>query len=328
MFKKTAACVRHSILCLVLTSPLVHAASPVPAKKSAAAVHQLIRRLAVFPFLAPQELKASSEEAWWQARDELVKTRRYLVASKQFLTKSEAFQARRELEPADAILLGKLLDAHALIAGYLEGRTFIMIAYDASNGIPLWRRELPLLLSLPVQEQLAGAARRLVRDFIASAPYQGFQIVDPVIGTPVYEEGAGKFADIDVGSATDIQPGDSAQWIRLENQSLEPLFQGGGQMQAFAEGRVVKVDQGIATVELLRIDKSRAIKEYDLIRFPREFERLQDQFAIRTGSRSSVSPELLALEAAPLEAAIKERRPLVAVASWVGSVAAFLLLAF
>jgi hypothetical protein len=88
------------------------------------------------------------------------------------------------------------------------------------------------------------------------------------------------------------------------------------------------VEPGLATVEILRLEKGRALKEFDLVRLPREQERLAQLYSIQTGLRTALSPELLSPEAAPMENMVKERRPLATVASWVGSVAAFLLLAF
>ena len=321
-----------SIVAVGLLAPAATAAPPTagagPAALPDGLSHQLARRIVVFPIEAPKELAAAADDAWWQMREELTKNRRFLVASKQFLLKSDAFQARSSLEPADAILLGKLLDAHALITARLDGRTLTLSAYDGSNGVTLWRREHRLLPSAALREQLASAARKVIDDFVASSPYQGFQVVDPLYGAPVFREKDRKLAEVDLGSATGAQVGDDVQWIRLSNENLKPLFQGGGKMTVFAEGRISKVEQGIATVELLRLAKGQAIKEFDLVRLPREYERLQKLYAIQDGLRTSLSPELVALEAAPLELVVKERRPLATVASWVGSIAALLLLAF
>lgn len=318
------------LLATALYAPFAAEAKALKRQKASTATtlaHQLIRRIAMFPIDAPKELAKAADDAWWEAREELTKSRRFLVASKQFLLKSEAYQPRGALEPADAILLGKLLDAHALITSRLEGRRLFMAAYDGSNGIVLWERDYPLHPSIAAQEQLASAIRKVASDFLAAFPYQAFQIVDPIVGVPVYDEGDMKVAQIEVG-AGGAQVGDTAQWIRVESQSLQPLFQGGAKIDAFAEGRVIKVDQGVASVELLRIEKGRSIKEFDLVRLPREYERQQAQFAIQDGLRTGLSADLLAPEAAPMERAIRERRPLAAVASWVASAAAFLLLAF
>lgn len=302
--------------------------------------HQLIRRMVVFPVktetdpgTGPRDLKALIpaavvEEAWWQVREELTDSRRFLVASKQFLIKSDVYQARGRLEPADAVILGKLLDAHALVTMQLKGRLLTMQVSDGGNGLPLWQKDLMMHPSITVSDQLSAAARRLIGDFIASVPYQGFTHVDPLIGRAVFEEGDVLLVQIDVGVGTQIQPGDPVQWTRVVGTTVQPLFQGGARINVFAEGRVVKVDQGIATVELLRATRADDIKEFSLVRLPREFERLQAQFLIQEDVRGRLSMELAAPEMSPMEQVKRERRPLATTMSWVSSLAAFLLLAF
>ena len=307
-------------------SPVLNAPPPTSAEQRVQ--HRLIRRLVVFPFEAPVEHAVSAQDAWWQTREELTRSPRFLVASKQYVVKSDNFIARGTLEPADVILLGKLLDAHAIVTGRLDGRKLAMKAYDSSNGVLLWRQDYQLHPSIAIQDQLPSAARKVIADFIASVPYQAFQIVDPLIGAAMYEEGNLKLAQIDVGISGGAQINDPVQWIRIDSESFKPLFQGGARIDAFAEGKIVKIERGIATVEMMRMEKGSSIREYDLVRLPREYDRLQQQFAIQEGLRSSPAPGLLAPEAAPMEAMIKERRPLAAVISWVASVAAFLLLAF
>ena len=160
--------------------------------------HQLIRRMVVFPVKSDPTLQASVEDAWWQAREELTRSRRFLVASKQFLIKSDVFLPRGELEPADSIILGKLLDAHGLVTLQLVERRLQMNVYDSSNGVLLWTKSVPLHPSLTVQDQLPALAKRVVADFVSSIPYQGFTIVDSLIGRALYEEGSAKLAQVDL----------------------------------------------------------------------------------------------------------------------------------
>ena len=235
--------------------------------------HQLLRRVVVFPIKVegeqPPQLRAvqskdietAADDAWWQVREELTASRRFLVASKQFLVKSDVFAPRGELQPADTVILGKLLDAHALITGQLKGRILSMQAYDGSNGVVLWRKESTMHPSLKVSDQFAATARKLINDFIASIPYQGFQQVDPLIGKPLYEEGDVTVAQVDVGVSSKVAAGDPVQWIKVTAFNASPLFQGGAKITVFAEGRVLKLDQGIATVEVLRATKINEIKE-------------------------------------------------------------------
>lgn len=291
--------------------------------------HQLIRRLAVFPLKTDSDRAKAVEEAWWQTREALAGTRRFLVASKQFMVKNEAFQPRSTLEAADAIVLGRLLDAHALITGELNGRTLTMTVYDAANGFVLWSKSTELKQTAAASNQLPTAAKRLIGDFIASVPYQAFQIIDPLIGRPTYSDGSLTLAQVDVGVAGTAQVGDAVQWVRISYESNAPIFQGGGKVTAIAEGRVVKVSQGIATVEMTRAIRRDLIKEFSLVRLPREFERLQAKFAINDNEvKSTTDLTLLSPEAAPMETIRKERKPLLTTGSVIASIAAFLLLAF
>jgi len=135
-------------------------------------------------------------------------------------------------------------------------------------------------------------------------------------------------AQVDVGLGAQVQPGDPAQWVKMVGTAVAPLFQGGARVNVFAEGRVVKVEQGIATVELLRASRIDDIKEFSLVRLSREFERLQAQGLIKEGVRGHLGAEIAAPEISPMERVSRERRPLATTMSWVGSLAAFLLLAF
>ena len=68
-------------------------------------------------------------------------------------------------------------------------------------------------------EETLNAALKLIQDFVASVPYQGFQIVDPLIAKPVFEEGRAMFAKVEVGKDAQIQKGDPVQWIRLSGST-------------------------------------------------------------------------------------------------------------
>lgn len=318
------------ILFLVVPAASAHAQSSGRSFESPSNqfTHQLIRRMVVFPVKADPTLQASVEDAWWQAREELTRSRRFLVASKQFLVKSDVFFPRGELEPADSIILGKLLDAHGLVTLQLIDRRLQMNVFDSSNGVLLWTKSVPLHPSLTVQDQLPSIAKRVVADFVASIPYQGFTITDSLIGRALYEEGSAKLAQVDLGITTGAQLGDLVQWVKLTNANAAPLFQGGGKLTIFAEGKIVRLNQGIATVEVTRAVSPRNIVEYSLVRVPREAERLQTEFSISEAPKTTLTAELVSPETGPMEQLSRERRPLTATLSFVGSIAAFLLLAF
>ena len=289
--------------------------------------HQLIRRLVVFPIKADPALNQVVEDAWWQAREELTRSRRFLVASKQFLIKSDVFTPRGELEPADSIILGKLLDAHGLITLQLIERRLVMNVYDGSNGLLLWSKSVPLHPSLTVQDQLPTLARKIMADFVASIPYQGFTIVDSLIGQALYEEGQSRLSQVDLGITTGAHLGDLVQWVRIVANASMPLFQGGAKETIYAEGKIVHIDQGIAIVEVTRATSPKSIVEYSLVRVPREAERLQNEYTISEAPKTTLSAELVSPEANPMSQTAIEKRPLVTTLSFVGSIAAFLLLA-
>ncbi len=304
------------------------AISWVPTAADAQIDHQLIRRVAVFPLKVAKELEPAGEEAWWQTRDQLSRNRRFLVASQQFLVKSDAFQPRGDLEAADAVILGKLLDAHALITLQINDRRLVMTVYDGGVGVVLWKKAVSLHPSLTVRDQLPQMARRIVDDFSANVPYQGFTAVDSLIGQPVYEEGDVKLAQVDLGVQTGVQVGDLVQWIRLTSTNAAALFQGGAKTTVFAEGKIVKIDQGIGTVEILRATGVKDIKAFSLVRVPREAERLAKEYTISDMPRTTLTAELVAPELSPMEELARERKPLITTMSFIASIVGYLLLAF
>jgi hypothetical protein len=290
--------------------------------------HLLIRQVAVFPLLAPKEFSTPAEDAWWQAREELTKSHRFLVASKQFLLKNDVFQPRGDLDPADAIILGKVLDAHALITLQLKDKNLTMTVYDGGLGTVLWQKSVALHASLVVADQLAQMSKRIMDDFIASIPYQGFTVIDSLVGQPIFEEGDVNLAEIDIGANSGALIGDVVQWIHVLPIGPGALFQDGGKTTVFAEGKIAKLDQNSATVEIIRASNLKEIKENSLVRLPREAEHLQAEYTIHDNVKTTLTAELVAPEMSPMEKVAKERRPLITTLSFIASAAAFLLLAF
>lgn len=305
-------------LCLIFTAN----------SKAVEIEHQLVRRLVVFPFQVPSRLVPKADEAWWQVRQELTQNQIFLLASKQFLSKNEVFQARGELQPGDAILLGKLLDAHALVTGRLDGHRLTLSVYDASFGLLLWQNYLILQVSRPIEDQIVETSKRLIRDFVASIPYQGFQVIDSLRGKATFEDADEVRTEVQIGSQSQIQIGDIVQWIHLYHKTTNALFQGGGETKAFAEGKVVLIDKGIATIQVIRATHLNDIKEYTLVRFPKESERIKLDLAIKETLPGRLSTTFVVSNLEKMKAVAKERRPLVTTLSFVGSITAILLLAF
>lgn len=291
--------------------------------------HILVRRVTVFPVKANKEFSKVAEDAWWQIRETLTENQRFLVASRNFLVQRDVFVGRDELSPADAILLGKLLDANAMVTTFLNDRTLSMRVYEGEYGRLLWSQDLNLHPSLPVSEQIVGAGKKLIYDFIASIPYQGFVVVDPLNRTAVYKEGDKYLAKVFIGLGSELQVGDKVQMIRVYHDSIRPLFGPETVPEIFAEGHAVSLERDTAVVELDRLAKSSEIKEFTLVRLPKEFSRLRDAYAmnrsqaIRPGSGDFFAPEVT-----PLQEEIAERKPLVTALAFIGNLAVFLLLAF
>ncbi|MCB0363819.1 MAG: hypothetical protein H6624_15965 [Bdellovibrionaceae bacterium] len=298
------------------------------AENSGPVEHPLLRRITVFPLQADNSLTKATEEAWWQVRESLTENRRFLVASKNFLIQKDVYQPRGELSPADAIILGKLLDAHALVVTYLKAKTLYMKVYEGDYGRLLWHHEFRLQPSIPVARQIPGAAKKLILDFIASIPYQGFVVVDSLIGKPVYSEKDKYLVKIDVGENSLIETGDQVQLVRVFSDNLRPLFIDGATSEIFAEGRVVAANRNVVTVEVLRATKLAEIKEMSLVRLPRELKRLRQSYALRQSTRTGFDPEIMAPGMTSVDKEIAEKKPLVTSISFIVNLAAWLILAF
>lgn len=288
--------------------------------------HEVVRRVSVFPMTAPAEYLDAADKAWWAVREELTSKARFLVASTQFLKQKDVYQARSELSPADAITLGSVLDANALVTLILQDRKMTMFVYDGEYGRTLWRMTASLNPAVPVPDQLTSVAQKLTQDFIASIPYQGFVITDPIIGKPVYKERKKTLVKVDVGLNSQVNVGDPVQLVRVETVNLQPLFLDGGRVEVFAEGHVVQVDRKSVVVEIERSSKDN-IEELAAVRFPKELARLQEQLHLKDRLKT-VNSNVLATEMNPTQERVREYKPLVLAVTFIANLAAFLLLAF
>lgn len=288
----------------------------------------VIRRIVIFPIQAPEEFTSAAEDAWWDVRERLTANKRFLLASKYFMQKKDVFQPRGALTPADAIILGKLLDAHALVATFMVKNTLKMVVYSGEDGSVFWRQQLQLHQSVRLGKQLSKAAVSLVNDFVASFPYQGVQIVDPLVGQPTFDENGRTFAKVEVGAKTKIMEGDQVQWVRMTRVNLEPLFAEGGRLTVFAEGRVLRLEGIHAIVEVLRAKNVQQISEGDLLRFPIELKHLKDDLALEEELQRKIEPEFISSDIATLSSQRNKDRPLASSLAWISGILAYLLLAF
>ncbi len=287
--------------------------------------HEVVRRLAFFPFETDEEYKKEAESGWASAREFLMDTKRFYVASKKLMIQKDVYQPRHTIINTDAILLGKLLDADCIVSTFVTKTEIKMFAYSGIDGFILWQNSVSLNPSLPVNKQLEPLSLKLTQDFLASMPYQGFQIIDPLIGKAVFEEGDISLAKVDVGAKFGIQIGDTVQWLRIRRLNSNPLFQGGGEYRVVAEGEVTKIEKETLLVQIKRAVDIKSLDKKNLVSFPTETANLQSRYAL--AKEKSVSPTLLSEPLYPTETSSTKSKPLVTSVVSIGSIAALLLLA-
>lgn len=251
-------------------------------------LHEVIRRIVVFPLSTEGNFKKEAELAWWKVRDILSDQQRFLVATKRFLTQKEAYQPRQTLKIPDVVLLGKLLDTDCLITTYIDEHDLTMTAYSSQDGMTLWKKSIGFNSGKPIRLQLEELSQKLVQDFISSMPYHGFQIIDPIVNRAIIEEGSTLVAKIDVGAKSMIQPGEKVQWIDIERANTQALFQGGAKLTVYAEGTVVKNENQILIVEIKRLASSDRLTKKSMILSAEESKRLQAQYLLKDSSQPEV----------------------------------------
>ena len=323
-----------------------------------------IEKIAVFPVSRPDhdasetlreetQIANSLDDAWWQVREELTDTGRFLVASKSFMQRADAFQPRGDLSTGDAVILGRYVEADALITFKLVRRTLVMSVWETQNGSVLWRQEVELHPSVLIRDQIAKIARALTKEFLADIPYQGTAMVDALSRHTVFDDGGAKLVRVKVGTNLKLEVGDEAQVIEIRRSGLGPLFQvqafdsdqsaGQGEgsiasksvapnaiQKVLALGKVRAIEKEGVVIELSRVSAvgSKAIPAGSLVLFPAEIDRAK----ARVTKKSVVSQLALQVldpsQKASEESGKKETKPLATTLSIIASLAALLLLAF
>ncbi len=289
--------------------------------------HQVIRRLVVFPIHTNGNYKKEADLAWWKVREFLSEQQRFLVATKRFMEQNDVFQPRKALVISDVILLSKVLDSDALITSYYEDRTLYMQAYAANDGQLLWKKQIEINSSRPISKQIEGLSLNLIQDFLATIPYQGFQIVDPINQAPIIEEGQNLLARVDVGAKSSAQPGQKVQWLEIDRSSPAPLFQGGGQYRVIAEGEVLQNENQVVTVQIHRLKDIKLLTGQAMVSIPDESKRLSSAYAIRNAKE--IQPNLTLLTEPMIDAkkASNEARPLLVALTSIANIVVAILLA-
>ncbi len=292
--------------------------------------HHLLRRFTVFPIqIDSPQLADAADDAWWKLRETLTENHRFLVASKSYMQQKDVFQSRGELSPADAIILGKLLDANGLIVTFLKNRSIFMHVYEGENGRTIWHQDFQLQPSLTAVKQLGSAVQKLILSFMASIPYQGFVVMDPLIGKVIDEVGGKWLVRVEIGENSSVSVGDQVQFLKIQSASLKPLFSEVGNTEVLAEGRVVNLNHTLLTVEIVRASNFNEIKEGTLVRLPRELTRLRDIYGRHDSlSQNFLDPSILPSGMQSTQREVAEKKPLYTALSFIANLALFLILAF
>lgn len=301
----------------------------------------VIEKIAVFPVLysgergdrVDEQTAASLDETWWQVREELTTTGRFTVASRAFLQKADAFQPRGQLTAGDAVVLGRYVEADALLTLTLHNRNLTVAVFQSTDGALAWTQSVELHPSILLREQIAKVARALTREFIASLPYQGVTLQDSITRQATFNEGSQKHSRVLVATAQ-TTVGDPVQWVSVTRGNLKPVLQGGAKVEVIAEGVVHEVDGGTIVVNVTRVADNSGLRPGALVNLPKEQARLA-KLAVRKDSATSAAVvSLLAAESAiepeakALERKHDERGPMATTLSILGSLAVILLLAF
>lgn len=291
--------------------------------------HSVIRRIVIFPIFTNNDFRQEADLAWWKVREFLSEQQRFLVATKRFMQQKEVDQPRKQLSIADAIFLAKTLDSDCLITAFIDKNSLQMQAYSALDGQLLWKNSLEFTQAQPIRVQLETLSKKLIQDFLASIPYQGFQIVDPLSPKPLVEEGETIMAKADVGAKSSATQGQKVQWIEIHRTSSAPLFQGGAQIQVIAEGEILSNENQVLTIEIKRARDLKDLDKKSLILIPDEVKRLYNAYAIRK-STENIDPNLALLsdKMKDTREATGGPRPLLVALTAIGNVIAALLLAF
>jgi hypothetical protein len=238
------------------------------------------------------------------------------------------FQPRQNLKPADVIILSKILDAQALVVTFLRERTLHMLVYEGENGYLLWQGSAEFHPAIPINDQLIRMSGQLMNAFILSIPYQGFQIIDEVIGKPIYETDGKKFAQVFMGANSQIQVGDAAQWIEVVGDVGEAFFSSSTKVTILAEGKVTRINGDKATIVIEKMREMSDLHENSLIRFPKEVNRLAGLYTTDVDRSSSLAPEYLSSEMKSADEFNPGHSKASSGLMWIASILGFLLLAF
>jgi hypothetical protein len=244
----------------------------------------LMRRWVVFPYDSDSPaLKNAAENAWWKTRERLTLSKKYLVASRQFLLQKDVFQPRKTLSPDDVKLLAHLLDADVNLG---------------QNGQLFWSKRLSFHPSLKATDQLELVSDKLTQDLLSQIPYQGFVVTDPLVGKTVFDEDSKKHVVVDTGTTDDVQEGMDIQWIQVLLPEASEIKEGVPllsqvKIDVIADGKISKIKKGVFVAQIDRVKSIDLINERTLAVIPKLANKLGENYLGSEIAKEKTSPEVL-----------------------------------
>jgi hypothetical protein len=282
----------------------------------------LVRKVAVFPIAGAAG--EAAEDAWWQSREVLTKDQRFYVASRRMMVNRGAFQPRRNLKPADAIILGKILDAQALMTFQLDQRTLLMKVFESENGRLFYESKFDFHPVLSVNEQLKKAVNQLSEQFLKNQLFHGFVISNPLFKELIYEIKDKKVITVFKGGFL-LEPGDQVRVIKALAQNEGALVSAETRLEVIALGKVLSVAENEAQVELQQISSEEDLKEFSFVlfdKYSKEFGYLEDK------ESSNLATEYLTSELKDINEVRASHGKTNSSLAWIFNLALLVLLAF
>ena len=297
------------------------------ANEAESSEHKYLNRLVVFPIETSKEFRGLADKLWWDVRSQLTKNLKFMVASKEFLVRKEVFKARKRISSVDALILGRLLDAHGIVTYYLNQRVLNMSVRDGRSGQVLWEKKLQLLASVPIKNQLGKALKNLTGQFISDMPYQGHLLSDDIKSSPVFKDGTQMYARVKISQQEKLKVGESIEFFRLLPNSLKPLFMGNFDEIRLARGTIVDAKGEDRLVEIKSIVSGVKLREGDLLRISSIFKNKKSQIIGHEKSIQTIESSVYSPEYDEKEEEYRARGPLVTALTFVLNFGVFLLLA-
>ncbi len=290
--------------------------------KSSANIHS-IKKVAILPPVIKTKYKSLSNLIRKNIKERLDENGRFSILPLEEITKQN-ISASYKLKPSKVILISEKLNADIIIRTHLKKKKLTMKVYFKNDGQLLWTQNILLLSSKLNPSNLKPSLNKLVDDFLASIPFQTFQILDPLIGKTIYDEGEVRLSKADIRHLQHVKKNDPVQWIEIQRINSKPLYQGGSRINILAKGQIMKIKDKIGVLKINQAKDIKLLKKHTLISFPKEKERL-----IKT---SSLDPENISLNQITNEdlksIGPKKTKKLLSILLAVGNILAFVLLGF